>query len=114
MHIIRSVLVICALAVTTGDRASSEQAGRGGAPDIAILPYTLVEWPTPPTSAAGVPGAWNFIQVSSVAVTARGTVLVLHRGAHPILEFDRKGTLLRSWGDGLFSEGRVAAIPQVH
>jgi hypothetical protein len=74
-----------------------------------------VEWPTPPTGAAGVPGAWNFIQVSSVAVTARGTVLVLHRGAHPILEFDSKGTLLRSsWGDGLFSEGKVAAIPQVH
>jgi len=52
--------------------------------------------------------------VSSVAVTARGTILVLHRGAHPILEFDSKGTLLRSWGDGLFSEGKVAAIPQTH
>src|SRR5713226_985390 len=115
MHVFRSVLVICVLAVTPGDRASGEQAGRGGlAPDIATLPYKVVEWPAPPTSAAGVPGAWNFIQVSSVAVTARGTILVLHRGAHPILEFDSNGTLLRSWGDGLFSEGKVAAIPQAY
>ena len=115
MYVFRSVLVMCVLAATTGERASGEQAGRGdAAPDIASLPYKLVEWPTAPTSAAGVPGAWNFIQVSSVAITARGTVLVLHRGAHPILEFDSQGTLLRSWGDGLFSEGKVAAIPQPH
>ena len=115
MYVFLSVLAICVLAATTGEPASGEQAGRGdAAPDIAALPHKLVEWPTAPTSAAGVPGAWNFIQVSSVAVTARGTLLVLHRGAHPILEFDSQGTLLRSWGDGLFSEGKVAAIPQVH
>jgi len=78
----------------------------------ADLPYRLVEWPAPPTTAAGVPGAWNFIQVASVAVTPRGTVLVLHRGAHPLMEFDSGGKFLRSWGDGMFSEGRVAAIPQ--
>ena len=115
MHVLRSVVAVCVLAATSGALASSEQAGRGdAASEIATLPYKLVEWPTPPTSAAGVPGAWNFIQVSSVAVTPRGTILVLHRGAHPILEFDSKGTLLRSWGDGLFSEGKVAAIPQTH
>ena len=62
------------------------QGGRAGAaPGVSDLPYTLLEWPTPPTSAAGVPGAWNFIQVASVAVTPRGTILVLHRGAHPIM-----------------------------
>ena len=115
MQVLRIVVAICVLASTTGELASSGQAGRGDVtPDIATLPHKLVEWPTPPTSAAGVPGAWNFIQVSSVAVTARGTILVLHRGAHPILEFDSNGTLLRSWGDGLFSEGKVAAIPQTH
>ena len=79
---------------------------------IPPLPYKQVEWPAPPTSAAGVPGAWNFIQVASVAVTARGTILVLHRGAHPIIEFETGGALVRSWGDGLFSEGKVAAIAQ--
>ena len=80
--------------------------------DMPSLPYTLMEWPTPPTSAAGAPSAWNFIQVSSVAVTPRGTVLVFHRGAHPIMEFESGGKFLRSWGDGEFSEGKVAAIPE--
>jgi DNA-binding beta-propeller fold protein YncE len=37
---------------------------------------------------------------------------VLHRGAHPVLEFNRDGTLVRSWGDGLFSEGKVAGIAE--
>ncbi len=115
MQLLRIVVAICVLAAATGELAISDQAGRGdAASEITTLPYKLVEWPAPPTSSAGVPGAWNFIQVSSVAVTARGTILVLHRGAHPILEFDGKGTLLRSWGDGLFSEGKVAAIPQTH
>jgi len=80
--------------------------------DMPALPYKLMEWPTPPTSAAGAPSAWNFIQVSSVAVTPRGTVLVFHRGAHPIMEFESGGKFLRSWGDGMFSEGKVAAIPE--
>jgi DNA-binding beta-propeller fold protein YncE len=108
-----TLLVVCVLGVTTSERASGDQVGRGdAAAEIPSLPYKLVEWPTPPTSAAGVPGAWNFIQVSSVAITARGTVLVLHRGAHPIMEFDSNGRFVRSWGDGMFSEGKVAAIPQ--
>lgn len=93
--------------------AGGQQRGRGNAnADIANLPYKLVEWPTPPTTAAGVPGAWNFIQVASVAISPRGTVLVLHRGAHPLMEFESSGKFLRSWGDGLFSEGKVAGIPE--
>src|SRR5262245_5064251 len=74
------------------------QRGRGNATaDIADLPYALVEWPAAPTTAAGVPGAWNFIQAASVAVTPRGTILVLHRGAQPLMEFDSSGKFLRSW-----------------
>jgi hypothetical protein len=80
-----------------GRPAVGGQTGRGSAAaDFPSLPYKLVEWPTPPTSAAGVPGLWNFIQVASVAVTARGTILVLHRGAHPIMEFESSGKLVRS------------------
>jgi DNA-binding beta-propeller fold protein YncE len=37
-------------------------------------------------------------------------VIVLHRGAHPVLEFDSDGNFVRSWGDGLFSFGKVVAI----
>jgi hypothetical protein len=49
----------------------------------------MADWPIPPTSAAGFPGMWNFKQVASIAITPRGNVLVLHRGANPVLEFDR-------------------------
>ena len=54
--------------------------------------------------------SWNLIQVPGVAVDSRGHVLVLHRGAHPILVFDTAGKFIRSWGDGMFSEGKVAAV----
>jgi sugar lactone lactonase YvrE len=73
--------------------------------------YTLApEWPAPPRTAAGTASAWNLIQVPGVAVDSRGHVLVLHRGAQPILEFDSAGKFLRGWGDGLFSEGKVMAV----
>ncbi len=72
------------------------------------------DWPTPPQTAAASPGLWNFIQVSGVAVDSHGHILVLHRGAHPIMEFDTNGKLLRTWGDGLFSEGKVEAVPPSH
>ncbi|MDX1984783.1 MAG: DUF6351 family protein, partial [Bryobacteraceae bacterium] len=78
-------------------------------------PYKQMEWPRPAASAAGTPaGPWNFIQVAAVAATPQGNILVLHRGAHPIMEFDAGGRFLRSWGDGLFSEGKVVAIEPPH
>jgi hypothetical protein len=107
------VLAVCAWFVTTG-AAPIGQNGRGAQPDAPTLPYKLVEWPTAPTSASGFPGAWNFIQAASAAITPRGTILVLHRGAHPIIEFESGGAMVRSWGDGLFSEGKVAAIAEAH
>ena len=105
------VAAVLLAGTVTGPRAAGQQASNA---DVPALPHRLVDWPTPPTTAAGVPGAWNFIQVASVAVTLRGTILVFHRGAHPLMEFDSSGKLLRSWGDGFFSEGKVAAIPQPH
>src|SRR5262245_15882702 len=109
-----SIFVICVLFAAAGERSIGQQAGRGRTDDITALPNKLVEWPTPPTSAAGVPSAWNFIQVASVAISPRGTILVFHRGAHPLMEFESGGKYLRSWGDGMFSEGKVAAIPEAH
>ena len=78
----------------------------------AELAYRLVEeWPRQAKSAAGTPaGPWNLIQVPGMAVRADGRVIVLHRGAHPVLEFDPDGNFVRSWGDGLFSFGKVVAI----
>src|SRR5262245_54159311 len=101
MKSFRTTLTVGLLAVAAGMPIAG-QGGRGSSDPV--LPYKLVEWPAPPASAAGTPGVWNFIQVSSVAVTSRGTVLVLHRGAHPIMEFESTGKLVRTWGDGMFSE----------
>jgi DNA-binding beta-propeller fold protein YncE len=103
-------LIACALvlAVTSAHTAG----GQVGAP---ILPYRMAEWPAPAISVAGFPAPWNLIQASSAAVTARGTVIVLHRGAHPILEFAANGTFVRSLADGLMiSEGKVGAIPKAN
>lgn len=71
----------------------------------------VAEWPTQVLNAAGTHGGpWNFIQVSGVAVGPNGHVLVLHRGAKPIMEFEGTGKFVRAWGDGMFSEGKVGAI----
>jgi DNA-binding beta-propeller fold protein YncE len=110
-HCHMSVLLIAfVLAARSVD--TNGQGRTGGTANVATLPYKLVEFPAPATSAAGFPAPWNLIQASAVAISARGTVLVLHRGAHPILEFEPSGKFIRSWGDGLFSEGKVAGIPQ--
>ena len=105
--------IVCGLVVAvSSSNTAGEQAGGASVP---TLPYTLLEWPAPATSVAGFPMPWNLIQASSVAVSARGTVIVLHRGAHPILEFETNGRFVRSRADGLIiSEGKVAAIPKAN
>ena len=82
---------------------------QGDAPRHSYRPAP--DWPTPAISAAGTPaGPWNFGQVAAVATNARGHILVLHRGAHPIMEFSSGGKFIRSWGDGMISEGKVVRI----
>jgi streptogramin lyase len=113
MRLFRVPLILVAV-VTIGAASGQGQGKPSGGEGASAAGYKLVEFPTPMASAAGFPAPWNLIQASSVAVTSKGTVLVLHRGAHPILEFDTSGKLLRSWGDGMISEGKVAAIPQAN
>lgn len=40
--------------------------------------------------------------MAGVATDGRDRVFVFNRGDHPVLVFDRDGTFLRSWGEGLF------------
>jgi DNA-binding beta-propeller fold protein YncE len=72
--------------------------------------HKRVEWPQPARSAAGTPTSWNFGQVPGVAIKKDGHVLVLHRGAQPVMEFDAAGRFIRSWGEGMFSEGKVMQV----
>ncbi len=51
---------------------------------------------------ARLPNSWDFHEVAAVAVDSRDQVYVFSRSAHPVTVFDRDGTFLRSWGEGVF------------
>src|ERR1051326_1460881 len=102
---IASILALSSCVIVFGQPAAKLGAN---APNLNYK--ETMEWPTPATNAAGKPAAWNFIQVSGVAAGARGTVLVLHRGAYPLLEFEADGKFVKSWSTVTFSEGKVEAV----
>ena len=104
-----SLLIFCFLTVAL---CQQSKTGVKKTSSIPTLNYKYVDWPIEATSVAGFPaGPWNFIQVAAVAATTRGNILVLHRGAQPIMEFDPSGKFLRGWGDGMFSDGKVVFVP---
>ena len=51
---------------------------------------------------ARLPDGWDFHEVAAVAVDSRDQVYVFSRSAHPVTVFDRDGSFLRSWGEGVF------------
>ncbi|MGQ4809934.1 hypothetical protein NKDENANG_03373 [Candidatus Entotheonellaceae bacterium PAL068K] len=62
----------------------------------AAYTYEVVEeW-------AKLPDGWTFQEVAAVGVDAHDNVYAFNRGAHPMIVFDRYGTFLRSWGEGVF------------
>ena len=102
-----SLLAFSCFGFALGQQGNAPRLGT----NAATLGYKEVpDWPIPATNAAGTPAVWNFIQVSGVAIDVRGHIVILHRGAHPLLEFESNGKFVRSWGNVMFSEGKVAAI----
>jgi sugar lactone lactonase YvrE len=58
-----------------------------------------------------LPEGWSFVEATSVAVDPGDNVWVFNRGAHPVIQFDRRGTFLRSWGeDGRFRRAHGITI----
>ncbi len=57
-----------------------------------------------------LPKGWVYTQVAGVAVDSRDRVLILCRGAHPIIVFSREGEFIESWGAGVFSNAHGAYI----
>lgn len=49
-----------------------------------------------------LPDGWSFREVAAVGVDRQDRVYVFNRGEHPMMVFDREGTFLRSWGEGIF------------
>lgn len=57
------------------------------------LPHQLVsDW-------AKLPKGWNFGECSGVATDKQDNVWVFNRGAHPVIQFDRRGNFLQAWPD---------------
>jgi len=60
------------------------------------LPHKLVaDW-------AKLPKGWNFGECAGLAVDKDDSVWVVNRGQRPVIQLDRNGNVLQSWGDGLF------------
>ena len=49
-----------------------------------------------------LPEGWSYVEATSVGVDQRDHVWVFNRGTHPVIEFDRDGMFVRSWGEGTF------------
>lgn len=106
-------LALCFAVACLGQDAGARKIPPNSGLDSKVLNYKLVPWPLDAKNAAGFDaGPWNYIQVSGVAVHPNGNILVLHRGAHPLLEYEPSGKFVRAWDIINFSEGKVGAIPQ--
>ncbi len=50
-----------------------------------------------------LPAGYSHPDVAAVAVDSRGRVYLFCRAEHPVLVYERDGTFVRSWGDGMFT-----------
>lgn len=51
---------------------------------------------------ARLPPGFSWPEVAAIAVDSHDRVFVFNRGEHPVMVFDRDGSFLLSWGEGLF------------
>jgi len=51
---------------------------------------------------AKLPEAWTLREVADVVVDSQDRVYVFNRGEHPVMVFERDGSFVESWGEGLF------------
>ena len=66
-------------------------------PNYPALSYEVdPNWPA-------LPAGWNLAETPAVSVDKQENVYVFHRGAHPIIVFNKDGKFLRSFGDGVYS-----------
>jgi DNA-binding beta-propeller fold protein YncE len=100
-----AVLICGALAGTASGQSQSD----AGIPVVHYKP--VAEWPKPMLGDKGLAaGLWNYWQVTGVAVEKNGSILVLHRGDDPILEYRPNGELIGTFGDVKFSHGKVMPL----
>jgi len=57
-----------------------------------------------------LPAGWSHRDVAGVAVDSRDRVYVFNRGDHPMIVYERDGTFVTSWGEGVFSNAHAVYI----
>ena len=57
-----------------------------------------------------LPDGWRYVEVAGVAVDSRDRVFCFTRGEHPVIVFDRDGTFVRSWGEGVIRRAHGITI----
>ena len=57
-----------------------------------------------------LPEGWVYTQVAGVTVDSRDRVYVLNRGEHPIIVYEKDGSFIGSWGEGMFQNAHGAYI----
>jgi outer membrane protein assembly factor BamB len=57
-----------------------------------------------------LPEGWFYKEATAVDVDSKDNVYVFNRGNHPMIVFDSDGNVLRSWGDGLFTNPHGVTI----
>jgi DNA-binding beta-propeller fold protein YncE len=52
---------------------------------------------------AQVPAGWTWQEVTAVGIDSHDRAFVFNRGDHPVMVFDRNGSFVTSWGEGVFT-----------
>ena len=52
---------------------------------------------------AKLPAGMSWTEVAAVATDSQDRVFVFNRGEHPVMVFDRDGSFVTAWGEGLFA-----------
>jgi len=50
-----------------------------------------------------LPDGWSYREAAGIAVDGDDNLYVFNRGEHPVIVLNRDGDLLRSWGEGVFT-----------
>lgn len=59
-----------------------------------------------------LPDGWSHGDVAGVATDSHDRVYVFNRSEHPLIVYDRDGTFLSSWGEGVFTRPHGITIHQ--
>jgi len=70
---------------------------------MAILGAGLFSYEVTGENWGTLPDGWYLKEATSVDVDSRDYVYVFNRGNHPVIVFDSEGNVVRSWGEGIFT-----------